>query len=61
MVYRLAIIVDSAAGYIWSQRLCEWAQTTYPELWEELTAKYELKEDEIGIKHVVGLERTLSA
>jgi len=56
----LGSVYNAATGFVWQERIEEWAKENHPSAWEELS-KRGWKEDEMGIKQILGIDRAVRA
>jgi len=56
----LGAIYNAAIGFAWQERIEEWAKESHPGIWEELSRRG-YQEDEMGVKQILGIDRSLRA
>ena len=57
---RLGSVYNAATGFVWQERIEEWAKENHASLWDELSERG-WKEDEMGIKQILGIDRSVRA
>lgn len=59
-VFRLGTIYNAAVGINWQEQVESWAKEKYSAVWEKLSAQGHV-ENEMGIKLINGIDRTVRA